>query len=519
MSVLLILVTTILLGLSIYYAFLKYDTYQILEKTLQERKLFNHTINLLKALEKERLNSILYLTTPNPKNLNTLSLLRKKVNIQIKKTKTLELTEEIKQLLTVRKEIDALSIDYQILIYDAFHVNIINNIILKIEKLKLFKNTPSELQLIRLRESINMENSFLVPILTKKIAMKEDNILFWEKILNLRQLPTFNTIKNETLLSNIKEVYNVNNFSKLSEETRIELFISSKNTQYPISFMQWFQKTSKERKQINHIQKLLSDLDTNDLNNQFLTYQGEMYKSIIISLLVLILLGLLLSILHILQRMNKEKRILKDTVKEIEIDLDENKKREIKEILTHNSSIEVYEFLAKEIREPSRAKDLFLANMSHEIRTPLNGIIGFTKELKETKLSEEQDEIVSIIEESSDNLMHIVNDILDFSKIKAGKVKLEHILFDPIEKFESAIDTFVAKAREKEIELKVYIDPIISLKVFGDPTKITQILNNLISNAIKFTPKKGNIEIDISQEKEKEKEKEFSTEVSPRVYF
>ncbi|HHD82267.1 MAG TPA: response regulator, partial [Campylobacterales bacterium] len=133
------------------------------------------------------------------------------------------------------------------------------------------------------------------------------------------------------------------------------------------------------------------------------------------------------------------------------------------------------------------------------IRTPLNGIIGFTKELKETKLSEEQVEIVDIIEESSENLIHIVNGILDFSKIKAGKIELEDISFNPIEKFEVSIDTYVAKAREKEIELKVCIDPHIPLLVYGDPTKISQVLNNLISNAIKFTPNKGTVEIEISQ--------------------
>ncbi len=498
-SILVILATTMLFVLSIYYAFSKYKTYQNLEKTLQERELFNNANNLLKILEKERLRSTLYLSNPNQKNLNKLNQERRKVNIHIKNTQRLKLTKAIEQLLTTRKKIDALSINYQELIYNIYHKNIINNIILQMNNLNLLKNIQSELQLTKLRESINMENSFLAPILNNKESMTEQDITFWEKILNLRQVPTFQSIKDETLLLTIKDEYNINNFSKLSEEARVELFISAKNAHYPISFKEWFKKTSKEKSKINHIQKLLSNLHTNDLKNQFLNHQGKMYKSIIISLLILILLGLILAILRILQKMSKEKRILKNTVKEIEVDLDENKKQEIKEILTHNSSIEVYEFLVNEIKEPSRAKDLFLANMSHEIRTPLNGIIGFTKELKETKLSEEQNEIVSIIEESSDNLMHIVNDILDFSKIKAGKVQLEHILFDPIEKFEASIDTFVAKAREKEIELKVCIDPNIPTNILGDPTKMVQILSNLISNAIKFTPKQGNIEIDIKQ--------------------
>lgn len=496
-SLLLILAITILLGFSIYYALIKYRTYQNLEKRLQKREIFNNANKLLKSLERERLRSILYMSSPNQHNLDKLNQQRAQVNFHIKKIQVLQLEHEITQLLKIRKKVNTLSLSHQQLIYDSFYFNINKQIILAMENLQLSQNRNSEIQLIQLRENIAMEESFMAFILTKKIAMKKQDILFWEKILDLKQLPSFTSIKDETLLLSINDIYNINSFSKRLESSRVQIFTSSKNANYPISFKEWFIKSAKQKSKINHIEKLLANLHTNHIKHELLAQQGEMYRSIIISLLILILLALLLGMLRILQKMNQEQRILKNTVKEIEIDLDENKKKEIKEILRHNSSAEVYAFLAKEIKEPSRAKDLFLANMSHEIRTPLNGIIGFTKELQETGLSEEQIEIVGIIEESSDNLMHIVNDILDFSKLKAGKVKLENILFDPIEKFEASIDTFVAKAREKEIELKVCIDPKIPVKALGDPTKITQILSNLISNAIKFTQNKGIIEIDI----------------------
>jgi CheY-like chemotaxis protein/two-component sensor histidine kinase len=153
--------------------------------------------------------------------------------------------------------------------------------------------------------------------------------------------------------------------------------------------------------------------------------------------------------------------------------------------------------------------------MSHEIRTPLNGIMGFTRELKETKLSEQQVEIIDIIEESSENLMHIVNGILDFSKIKVGKIELENIEFNPIEKLETSVDTYVAKAREKEIELKVSIDPSLPNLLLGDPTKLTQILNNLISNAIKFTPQYGTVEVTIQHQTKEKREEPLKT----FVYF
>ncbi|HIP52097.1 MAG TPA: response regulator [Campylobacterales bacterium] len=498
-TILFILLTTILLGFSLYYVFIQYQTYQKFKKTLNKRELFNNANSLLKVLEKERLDSILYMSVPNSYTLNKLNQQRRKVNLQIKDTKQINLTKEINELLEVRKKVDTISLNYQLLIYDVFHSNINKKIILTLENFNLSKNIQSELQLIRLRENINMEESFIAFILRKEISMNNNDLFFWEKILDLRQLATFSSLKDKPLLLNIQDIYNTNDFSKLLKEARVELFISAKDANYPISFKQWASKSSQQKSKLNHVQKRLADLHTNYLKNELLSHESEVYRSINIFLLVLILLGLFLLILRIFKKMSDERLILKNTVKEIEVDLDNDKKREIKEILTHNSSIEIYEFLAKEIKEPSRAKDLFLANMSHEIRTPLNGIIGFTKELQETKLSEEQEEIIEIIEKSSDNLMHIVNDILDFSKIKAGKINLENILFDPIKKFEDAIDSFVAKAREKEIELKICIDPKIPISILGDPTKITQILTNLISNAIKFTPNKGIIEVDIKQ--------------------
>jgi len=137
--------------------------------------------------------------------------------------------------------------------------------------------------------------------------------------------------------------------------------------------------------------------------------------------------------------------------------------------------------------------------MSHEIRTPLNGIVGFTQLLKNTELTEEQEEFISIIDHSSDNLLVIVNDILDLAKIQENTVELEAIEFNPFETFESAIETYTAKANEKSIDLQLFTDPSIQNTLRGDPTKITQVLVNLISNAIKFTPENGTININIER--------------------
>ncbi len=145
----------------------------------------------------------------------------------------------------------------------------------------------------------------------------------------------------------------------------------------------------------------------------------------------------------------------------------------------------------------NRAKGDFLANMSHEIRTPLNGIIGFIDILSRTKLNKTQYEYFDIIKSSSKNLLNIINDILDFSKIERGKLEVDYVPFNFHQDIESSISIYNVKAAQKKINLFTYIDPLIPTTAVGDPLRIKQVMGNLISNAVKFTPNNQNIFISI----------------------
>ncbi len=142
----------------------------------------------------------------------------------------------------------------------------------------------------------------------------------------------------------------------------------------------------------------------------------------------------------------------------------------------------------------ARAKEEFMSTMSHEIRTPLTSVIGFSEKLRHTQLDETQLRYMKAITGSSEHLLSIVNDVLDFTRVDSGKLKFDNIPFRAAEIFGDVYDALIWKAHEKNIELNIYIQPIATLQLHGDPVRLRQVLFNLTGNAIKFTDK-GSVDI------------------------
>ncbi len=164
-------------------------------------------------------------------------------------------------------------------------------------------------------------------------------------------------------------------------------------------------------------------------------------------------------------------------------------------------------------QEAEAAQAMFLANMSHEIRTPMNGILGFVELLQKTDLDDTQKKYVDIINSSARTLLNIINDILDFSKISNKKIELEKIQMNLYRELGTTFELLRSLAQKKDLHYKSILDPKMSECIWGDPTRLRQILTNLLSNAIKFTPKGGEVVLKTTVLEDKEHSQKIRFEV------
>ncbi len=162
--------------------------------------------------------------------------------------------------------------------------------------------------------------------------------------------------------------------------------------------------------------------------------------------------------------------------------------------INERKGIEADSLRARELAEDaSRAKSEFLANMSHEVRTPLNALMGLSRLLSDSPLNAEQKSWLDLMNTSADALLALLNDVLDLSKIEAGKLEIESVPFDLHKTLKDVGALYSEQARAKPLSFDLELAPDLPQQVQGDPGRLRQVLGNLLSNALKFTPRNGRI--------------------------
>jgi signal transduction histidine kinase/CheY-like chemotaxis protein len=522
-SFLIVLVVGVL-GIFSYQTYTSYSTF----KTTQESTKNIHFAKLLdqalSSLEEERIHSAIYMGSIGKKDAAALRESREAVDTVLntlkaysgknRQFKTYQKRFELvgKNLISVRNKVDTLSSDYRNIFAVNFQQEIFEPIIGAMKIVASQDNDPkmqeyfkSYIEYAALEGNVVLEDTGILYVLNGHHPMSDEDLGVWDALLLQDALPSLKQISDFTLKKQLASIISPEAYHEIGRKERVHILYGAQSGNYNVKAANWLKQSKNKKQYIVQAEQILLNAAGERGRELSGNSKDLLVKNVVWTVIALIILLIMLIIYY---NINKDKQLFEDTLKDIEAVLNKEQQRELQRLIDRRDINNIYRFLVETIREANQAKDLFLANMSHEIRTPLNGIVGFTQLLKDTQMDDEQGEFITVIEHSSENLLTIVNDILDLSKIKADKIELEKISFDPVEQFESAVESYGARAAEKNIELGVYIDPELPSKLTGDPTKISQVIVNLISNAIKFTKTKGAVDVSIEKIAES---KEYAT--------
>ncbi len=510
-----------------YFSYEKYNTVKNNTKLASFVDMLDFSLN---KIVDERVDSIEYLTYTKEINLNKLNSGRietdyslVQLNLFLEKNYKTIFKNQVKILLNelkkVREDVDSLNQNRISVFENNYHNKVFVQFIEILSSLSSFEdrqdmksNIDIYKKYVVFKENNIVEYLGVYYTLLGSKTMSTSDIILWKKLWNKNILPHSDTLINDSINLIPKELQIADNYSSALTNAREMILSESKSGEYTVSIENWRNYIDVKLDYFSQVQiSLYNKMEhSNDKSVKLM-----LAITIFLAFITLFILYKLSTI--VMGEFNKNSNnhsISKNTLKDIELVFNDKQLSELTRLIEESKVDYIYKFLIKAIKDANQTKDMFLASMSHEIRTPLNGIVGFTSLLKDSNNPEEQKEFISTIEKSSASLLSIVNNVLDLSKIKANKIDLESIEFDPVDSFEPIVEPYAKIASQNNIEFKVFIDPTLPIALLGDPTKISQVIDNLVSNAIKFTQKNGKVNINIEKISEDNSEIVVKFEVS-----
>ena len=460
-----------------YDTFLNYKKYLSIKYDNQNITYLSMINNALSYINTEMIHGAIHIGNLGKGDSETLNNDRYKSDIAIQKIQTFieehyhkhkdfeQVKQSIKTLKKIRNQIDALSSDV-LTTFKNFYYDDIADVLITMS-LNKNKNLDN-INLIQLFQTLNrlevqltLEDTMMLFFINQKRPLPQDALILWDRLIKEDQLPSFSKVKDFEVKEKLTILITDKRYKNLKKNIRTNVFYHILTGAYETNTKMWLRESIEKKVYIHKLKNSLFFQISSNISKHLKKVNDKLFNNLLWLIFVLIMLAIIIIARYSL---NKNKQIVETALQNVEVE-----------------------------KAATKAKDQFLANMSHEIRTPLNGIIGFTQLLSNTTLNQEQKEFVSIIETSSESLLGIINDILDISKINAEKMEIEEIPFNLIEKIESVLEILSAKAEAKNIILSLYVEPSISPYRIGDPTRLAQVIMNLIGNAIKFTPDFGQI--------------------------